>query len=86
MVVCGQSGFFPPLARVWAQDQPTFSTDVKVVSLLATVHDQDGRIVKDLGAPESVQHRIHAGAETGESKMARTAAIGRSNWPRRTKV
>lgn len=36
------------LAQAWAQDQPTFSTDVKVVSLLATVHDQDGRIVKDL--------------------------------------
>ncbi len=30
-----------------AQDA-TFSTDVKVVSLLATVHDKDGRVVKDL--------------------------------------
>lgn len=33
------------LAR--AQDA-TFSADVKVVSLLATVHDRDGRVVKDL--------------------------------------
>jgi VWFA-related protein len=33
---------------VWAQDVPTFSTDVKVVSVLATVHDRDGRAVKDL--------------------------------------
>lgn len=31
-----------------AQSQPTFSTDVKIVSLLATVRDQDGRVVKNL--------------------------------------
>ncbi len=31
----------------WAQNA-TFSTDVKVVSLLATVRDRDGRVVKDL--------------------------------------
>lgn len=30
-----------------AQDA-TFFTDVRVVSLLATVHDRDGRVVKDL--------------------------------------
>jgi VWFA-related protein len=32
----------------WAQQQATFSTDVKVVSLFATVHDRDGRVVRDL--------------------------------------
>jgi hypothetical protein len=31
-----------------AQQRPTFSTDVKVVMLLATVHDKDGKVVKDL--------------------------------------
>jgi VWFA-related protein len=36
------------LTRAGAQEQPTFSADVKVVSLLATVHDKDGRIVKNL--------------------------------------
>ena len=36
------------VARAWAQEAPTFSTDVKVVSVLATVHDRDGRVVKDL--------------------------------------
>jgi VWFA-related protein len=49
-----------------SQDQPTFSTDVKVVSLLATVHDKDGRVVKDLtkedfalqddGKPQSIRY------------------------------
>ncbi len=32
----------------WAQEAPTFSADVNVVSLLATVHDRDGRAIKDL--------------------------------------
>lgn len=39
------------LATLCAQDfkeQPTFSTDVRVVNLLATVRDRDGNIVKDL--------------------------------------
>ena len=31
-----------------AQQQAAFSADVKVVSLLATAHDRDGRVVKDL--------------------------------------
>jgi VWFA-related protein len=35
-------------ARAWAQGDTTFSTNVKVVSLLATVQDRDGKIVKDL--------------------------------------
>jgi VWFA-related protein len=34
------------LAR--AQDEPTFSTDVRVVNVLATVRDQHGRIIRDL--------------------------------------
>jgi VWFA-related protein len=40
------------LGTAWAQDQPSFSADVKVVSLLATVHDKDGRVVKDLTADD----------------------------------
>lgn len=32
----------------FAQEQPNFSSEVKVVSLLATVRDKDGRIVKNL--------------------------------------
>jgi VWFA-related protein len=33
---------------MWAQDVPTFSTSANLVSLLATVHDHDGRIVNNL--------------------------------------
>jgi hypothetical protein len=33
--------------RAFAQE-PTFSTEVKVVTLLATVHDRDGAIVTNL--------------------------------------
>lgn len=36
------------VAYASAQEAATFSTDVKVVSVLATVHDREGRIVKDL--------------------------------------
>jgi VWFA-related protein len=35
-------------ANLWAQEVPTISTDVNLVTLLATVHDRDGRIVSDL--------------------------------------
>lgn len=42
------------LAKAWAQDQPTFSSDVKVVSILATVRDKDGRFVKDLNTDDFV--------------------------------
>lgn len=31
-----------------AQDSPTFSTDVKVVNIFATVRDKSGRIIRDL--------------------------------------
>lgn len=34
--------------------EATFSTNVKVVSLLATVHDKDGRVVKDLNREDFV--------------------------------
>ncbi len=37
-----------------ARQETTFSTDVKVVSLLATVHDRDGRVVKDLNREDFV--------------------------------
>jgi VWFA-related protein len=42
------------LAKAWGQEQPTFSADVKVVSLLATVHDKDGRAVRNLTAEDFV--------------------------------
>lgn len=32
----------------WAQETPTFSTTVNLVSVLATVHDRDGRLITDL--------------------------------------
>ncbi len=40
--------------RLCAQDVPTLSVNVNVVSLLASVHDQNGRIVKDLKADDFV--------------------------------
>jgi VWFA-related protein len=53
-------------ARLAAQDVPTISTDVNLVTLLATVHDHDGRIVNDLtrddfvlkeeGAPQKIRY------------------------------
>jgi len=33
----------------WSQDQPVFSTDVKVVNVLATVRNRTGTLVGDLG-------------------------------------
>ena len=33
----------------WGQDQPTFSTEVKVVNVLATVRNKTGSLVGDLG-------------------------------------
>jgi VWFA-related protein len=58
------------LLLVWApapgQDEPTFSTDVKVVNILATVRTKSGQIVNDLtkddfsllenGRPETVKY------------------------------
>jgi VWFA-related protein len=52
-------------AALWAQDS-TFTTDVNVVTVLATVRDSDGRIVKDLtrddfalsedGVPQTIRY------------------------------
>jgi VWFA-related protein len=39
---------FAMAARVSGQEVPTFSSKVNVVALLATVHDRDGRVVKNL--------------------------------------
>ena len=39
---------FAVSANLSAQEVPTFSTKVNVVSLLATVQDRDGRVVKNL--------------------------------------
>jgi VWFA-related protein len=41
-------------ARLCAQDVPTLAVNVNVVSLLASVHDQNGRIVKDLNADDFI--------------------------------
>lgn len=41
-------------AAAWAQEEATFSTNVNLVPLLATVHDRDGRIVKNLSAADFV--------------------------------
>lgn len=51
---------------VWAQQGPTLSVNVNVVTLLATVHDHDGRIVKNLtpddfmleedGVPQNIRY------------------------------
>ena len=51
---------------VWAQDEPVFKTEVKVVNVLATVRDKNGRIIHDLdkseftltetGRPQTIQY------------------------------
>lgn len=41
-------------ASAWAQDVPTISANVNLVTLLATVHDHDGRIVSNLGPDDFV--------------------------------
>jgi VWFA-related protein len=53
-------------AGACAQENPTFSANVNVVSLLATVHDKEGNIVKDLkqddfvleenGTPQTIRY------------------------------
>jgi VWFA-related protein len=40
--------FLKGLARAQAQDEPTFSANVRVVNVLATVRDKKGGIIKDL--------------------------------------
>jgi VWFA-related protein len=45
---------FAMAAGGWAQQAPTISVNVNVVSLLVTVHDHDSRIVKNLTADDFV--------------------------------
>ncbi|MBV9033372.1 MAG: VWA domain-containing protein [Acidobacteriaceae bacterium] len=54
------------LARGGTQQSPTFSTDVRVVNVFATVRDKDGKVVRDLakedfslledGRPQTIQY------------------------------
>jgi VWFA-related protein len=46
---------FSGAIRLWAQDAK-FSTDVNVVTLLATVHDRDGRVIKNLTKEDFILH------------------------------
>jgi VWFA-related protein len=48
-VLLGAAGFVPAL-RAWPQNDPpsTFSADVNVVNVFATVRDKDGKIISDL--------------------------------------
>jgi VWFA-related protein len=48
MAISRRHLLFGIAANAWCQETPTFSSDTKVVSLLATVLDKDGRVVKDL--------------------------------------
>jgi VWFA-related protein len=43
-----------PNAQISEPDQPTFSTDVKVVNILATVRTKPGQIINDLGKDDFV--------------------------------
>jgi VWFA-related protein len=54
MKLARRTVLFGALAKALAQEQPTFSADVKLVSLLATVHDKDGRAVKGLTVDDFV--------------------------------
>jgi len=47
MLSCGMA-LGSPWSVVLAQEDPTFSTDVRVVNVLATVRDRQGRIIRDL--------------------------------------
>jgi VWFA-related protein len=46
--------FFAMATSAWTQEGPTISVNVNVVSLLATVHDRDGGVVKNLKADDFV--------------------------------
>jgi len=52
-IVSRRALLLAPVAA-WAQDEVTFSTDVKVVSLLANVLGKHGEIVRDLGKDDFV--------------------------------
>ena len=54
------------VARAMAQDAPTFTTSARIVTLLATVHDRDGRAINNLeqndfalaedGVPQTIRY------------------------------
>src|SRR5436190_20697054 len=44
----GALPFLPAAGLLRGQERPTFSSDVKVVNLVATVHDKNSQIVKDM--------------------------------------
>jgi VWFA-related protein len=52
MKIARRSIVFGLAVAAWPQDQATFSADVNVVSILATVRDRNGRIVTDLRADD----------------------------------
>lgn len=54
MQIARRSLLFGLVANAWAQSQATFSTDVNVVSVLATVHDKDGHVIRNLTADDFV--------------------------------
>jgi len=54
MQIARRSTILGLIAKAWPQRQPTFSADVNVVSIFATVRDESGRIVKDLNAEDFV--------------------------------
>jgi VWFA-related protein len=56
---------FVIVTTAWAQDVPTLSVNVNVVSLLTTVHDHDGRVVSNLTQDDFVL------AEDGISQKTR---------------
>jgi VWFA-related protein len=68
MQISRRSILLASAASLWAQDS-TFSTDVNVVTLLATVRDSDGHIAKDLtrddfvlldnGVPQTIRYFSH---------------------------
>lgn len=43
-----------PLSPLLGQEQPKIAVEVKVVSVLATVHDKHGQIVSNLGKDDFV--------------------------------
>jgi len=68
MQISRRSILLASAASLWAQDS-TFSTDVNVVTLLATVRDSDGHIPRDLtrddfvlldnGVPQTIRYFSH---------------------------
>jgi len=65
-------------ARAWAQDADvTFSTNVKVVSILATVLNKQGQIVRDLAKDD---FNVLETAGRRLSSISRAIRTFRSHW------